>query len=636
MLRISAPFKTYEKGSATIKLVCAHVCRQLQTGSPPVKMASANQEPSGHNLAFQRQQQELIKLLAQHFHHQFYQQLAANNTTTIENTSNNEANLSLQPPAVLGPYSMHAGHRYPPEATLLGPGGFDLRNGINLAIASNDGIINSSNRMLHNHLLRSQQPAATTEAATANAGTTNSIAEVCAGTSPESLLDFTANNNQNHTALNSTYPVNLQDMNLLNALGLTGLTNPNQLVLSLQQQSLIQAATTAAATRQYELRSEFEQHQQFQHQHHHHLHQQQQQQHLSQLQHRTAATRQSSSKETSLAEDNTIATDSKSEMLKFSINTILGGGSPKAGVGELIKPTSMLVNQVINHHEVHETRSTLNARSGDRQISAKRGDKLQHKQGLSRPIEVEECDAYLESGSESSGPIHDDDDNDDSSTPTPQSSGLNPSAPLYGSNPLNYPLNAPDHLHQQQQQQQQHRSANCLTGSRGNSGNPLSSNRHTNQEHLNQAIVANHQSQQQHSSSLAYLAGSPAFPWTVAARGKPRRGMMRRAVFSDSQRVGLEKRFQLQKYISKPDRKKLAEKLGLRDSQVKIWFQNRRMKWRNSKERELLSAGGSREQTLPTRNNPNPDLSDVGETIKRLTSSNNITDSSVLNNSLSK
>ncbi|XP_059483726.1 homeobox protein BarH-like 1 [Neocloeon triangulifer] len=105
------------------------------------------------------------------------------------------------------------------------------------------------------------------------------------------------------------------------------------------------------------------------------------------------------------------------------------------------------------------------------------------------------------------------------------------------------------------------------------------------------------------------LAGS--FPWAGSARGKPRRGMMRRAVFSDLQRKGLERRFQLQKYISKPDRKKLAEKLGLKDSQVKIWFQNRRMKWRNSKERELLAAGGSREQTLPNKNNPHPDLSDA-------------------------
>ncbi|CAF4957333.1 unnamed protein product [Pieris macdunnoughi] len=101
------------------------------------------------------------------------------------------------------------------------------------------------------------------------------------------------------------------------------------------------------------------------------------------------------------------------------------------------------------------------------------------------------------------------------------------------------------------------------------------------------------------------------FPWAHSSRGKPRRGMMRRAVFSDLQRKGLEKRFQVQKYISKPDRKKLAEKLGLKDSQVKIWFQNRRMKWRNSKERELLATGGSREQTLPNKNNPHPDLSDA-------------------------
>ncbi|XP_063697915.1 homeobox protein Hox-A3 [Culicoides brevitarsis] len=117
-----------------------------------------------------------------------------------------------------------------------------------------------------------------------------------------------------------------------------------------------------------------------------------------------------------------------------------------------------------------------------------------------------------------------------------------------------------------------------------------------------------------------YMGGGPqvfplppgqGFPWAHSTRGKPRRGMMRRAVFSDSQRKGLEKRFQIQKYISKPDRKKLAERLGLKDSQVKIWFQNRRMKWRNSKERELLASGGSRDQTLPNKNNPNPDLSDA-------------------------
>ncbi|XP_053305097.1 homeobox protein DBX1 [Spea bombifrons] len=113
------------------------------------------------------------------------------------------------------------------------------------------------------------------------------------------------------------------------------------------------------------------------------------------------------------------------------------------------------------------------------------------------------------------------------------------------------------------------------------------------------------------SSSVVPIPGT--FSWPLAARGKPRRGMLRRAVFSDVQRKALEKMFQKQKYISKPDRKKLAGKLGLKDSQVKIWFQNRRMKWRNCKERELLSSGGCREQTLPNKFNPHPDLSDVGK-----------------------
>jgi hypothetical protein len=56
--------------------------------------------------------------------------------------------------------------------------------------------------------------------------------------------------------------------------------------------------------------------------------------------------------------------------------------------------------------------------------------------------------------------------------------------------------------------------------------------------------------------------------WPLGLRSKPRRGMLRRAVFSDQQRKGLEVAFLKQKYISKPERKKLAQRLGLKDSQV--------------------------------------------------------------------
>ncbi|KAM8803135.1 homeobox protein DBX2 isoform 2-T2 [Rhynchonycteris naso] len=86
---------------------------------------------------------------------------------------------------------------------------------------------------------------------------------------------------------------------------------------------------------------------------------------------------------------------------------------------------------------------------------------------------------------------------------------------------------------------------------------------------------------------------------TQDSNSKARRGILRRAVFSEDQRKALEKMFQKQKYISKTDRKKLAINLGLKESQVKIWFQNRRMKWRNSKEKEVLSNRCIQEVGLP-------------------------------------
>ncbi|XP_073986255.1 H2.0-like homeobox protein [Rhodnius prolixus] len=74
--------------------------------------------------------------------------------------------------------------------------------------------------------------------------------------------------------------------------------------------------------------------------------------------------------------------------------------------------------------------------------------------------------------------------------------------------------------------------------------------------------------------------------------GKRKRSWSR-AVFSNLQRKGLEKRFQMQKYITKPDRRQLAATLGLTDAQVKVWFQNRRMKWRHTKEMKYHSSSNS-------------------------------------------
>ncbi|KAI5100364.1 homeobox protein DBX2, partial [Silurus meridionalis] len=92
--------------------------------------------------------------------------------------------------------------------------------------------------------------------------------------------------------------------------------------------------------------------------------------------------------------------------------------------------------------------------------------------------------------------------------------------------------------------------------------------------------------------------GTSPTVWSSGPCPKQHRGILRRAVFSEQQRRELEKMFRRQKYISKTDRNRLATELCLKETQVKIWFQNRRMKWRNSKERESLSSRPAMEELL--------------------------------------
>ncbi|XP_016318798.1 homeobox protein BarH-like 2 [Sinocyclocheilus anshuiensis] len=72
---------------------------------------------------------------------------------------------------------------------------------------------------------------------------------------------------------------------------------------------------------------------------------------------------------------------------------------------------------------------------------------------------------------------------------------------------------------------------------------------------------------------------------------KPRRS---RTIFTELQLLGLEKKFQKQKYLSTPDRLDLAQSLGLTQLQVKTWYQNRRMKWK-----KMVLKGGHEAPTKP-------------------------------------
>ncbi|KAM4617046.1 homeobox protein Nkx-6.3 [Polymixia lowei] len=66
-----------------------------------------------------------------------------------------------------------------------------------------------------------------------------------------------------------------------------------------------------------------------------------------------------------------------------------------------------------------------------------------------------------------------------------------------------------------------------------------------------------------------------------------------RPTFSGHQIFALEKTFEQTKYLAGPERARLAYSLGMTESQVKVWFQNRRTKWRKKSASEPSSTQAS-------------------------------------------
>lgn len=82
-----------------------------------------------------------------------------------------------------------------------------------------------------------------------------------------------------------------------------------------------------------------------------------------------------------------------------------------------------------------------------------------------------------------------------------------------------------------------------------------------------------------------------------------RRKKKARTTFTGRQIFELEKQFEIKKYLSSSERTDMAKLLNVTETQVKIWFQNRRTKWK--KQDNVTNTEAAEHKTVTTKNPEN-------------------------------